>query len=86
MYLKDITKLMRCANKTARTLAAKHKWKPQGRGGYDVTEAEVKRVGALPREHYGNQKTIHSVHGSPLIVQVWAIKPMENSNAVKTRK
>lgn len=84
MYLKDITKLMKCANKTARSLAAEHNWKPHGRGGYAVNEEEVLRVGALPREHYGNQPAPGSAsrakHGSVRILQVWGYTPMNWSD------
>lgn len=80
MYLKDITAIMKCANKTAKNLAQEHRWKPQGRGGYAVSREEVLRVAALPRASYGNQKDPNTVpsFGSLALIEAWPIKAKEN--------
>lgn len=75
MYLKDITALMQCANKTARKLALEHRWKPDGRGGYAVDKDEVLRVAALPRASYGNRSVATPTFGSLALIDAWPIKP-----------
>lgn len=77
MYLKDITSILQCANKTAKSLALEHKWKPLGRGSYAVDYEEVLRVAAIPRARYGNRKMIKPVFGSLALNEAWPIKPKE---------
>lgn len=77
MYLKDITALMHCTNKTARNLALAHRWRPLGQGGYDVTHEEVLRVAAIPRKHYGNRRATEPTFSSLALIDAWPIKPKE---------